>query len=105
MGAVSSAEKRPGGTRLTCSIAFKVLEMKEARKRKPGAYCVVEMSREDLDINIYPNGRTEDLKGLLSIGLMNTGRGEVKMESVKITLGGKSTLAKDRKIPAGQGLS
>ena len=48
MGAVSSAEKRPGGTRLTCSISFTVTDMKE--QYKPGEYCIVEVSGEDLTI-------------------------------------------------------
>ena len=99
MGATSRIEKEPGGTRVLCGIDITGMDMK--KQRKPGECMEVEITGEDMSIYVFPNGRTKELKGMVSVALKNTGRGDVKVNSVKITLVGKTTSSKDWNIPAG----
>ena len=94
--------KKPGGTKLTSSIDIPHFGMK---KYKPMDCVSVVIFGQGLSVDFFPNGRTEELKGLMCVALENTGKGEVKVDSIKINLAGKTNLGEDWHISPGKLLS
>ena len=92
MEAACSTEKKD---RETLNIDITDLEIKRA---KPGEFLTVEISGKDLNVDIFLNGASEELKGLVSVDLITTGEGEVKADSVKMSLAGKTRSIKDCSI-------
>ena len=91
----------PDGSKLTCSFENTENDMK---KCKPGMCVNWVFPDKGLRINICPNGFSEEFKGLVCVSMKNIGRGEVKVDSVKITLGGLTMLAEGGNIAAGKAI-
>ena len=94
-----TCDRGPEGSKLKCSIDF---TEKDMNKLKVGLCTSLVLPAEGLRIDICPNGFSEEFKGLVCVSLKNIGRGEVKVDSVKITLGGLTMLAEGGNIAAGQ---
>lgn len=94
----TTCDRGPQGTQLTCSIDINDVNM----KCKPGKCKDLIFPAVGLYISICPNGFSKEFKGLVCVGLKNIGRGEVKVDSIKITLGGLTILEKGGNIAAGQ---